>query len=103
MVRKEESNRIKVRVRYTTPVMKDVLPLDYETEFITYVTAEDEVIPEERYTTYKSEVETVIPSYTIPKGTGAGDSFIGANNNTYDSDWIYKCTGKSIADIFEKY
>lgn len=106
MVNIEASKRIKVRVKYTQLSMDDVLPLNFETELVTWVTSDDEVIPA-KYATIETKegrvTKLISDEFTIPKGNYKKTNFIGANGETYGDDWIYKCTGKSIADIFEKY
>ncbi len=94
---------IKVRVKYDSKneVMKDLLPIGYETELLKEYYEEDHIIPA-RVVKCKNQNYT-IPEKVIPKGSYKRFCFVAANGNVCTDKMIIGMIGyKPLDEIFDK-
>jgi hypothetical protein len=96
---------IKVRVKKEFPQLKDILPLNFETELTAILSTEEKIIGREltRFNSKTKKHEVVFPEVVAPIGNYEGSRFIGANGETYTDDIITQFIGpRPFTDIFEK-
>jgi len=103
------SKIIKVKVIKEYIQLKDILPMDFETELKIKLSTEEQIIPAKQ--TYVINLRGIIvreagyfPEQKIPAGNYEGFSFKGLNGKIYDDKTITAAIGgyKKINEIFEK-